>query len=58
LIDHVPVGPTELQRFDVPTFARRGVEIPTTPLREVGMQRDRIDKSDTERPAFLRKIMD
>ena len=57
LIDHVPVGPTELQRFDVPTYARRGVEIPNTPLREVGM-REKIDKSDSERPAFLRKIMD
>jgi cell division protein FtsZ len=58
LIDHVPVGPTELQHFEVPTFVRRGVEIPHAPLREVGMQRERIDKSDTERPAFLRKIMD
>ena len=58
LIDHVPVGPSELQRFDVPTFARRGVEIPNAPLREVGMQKEKIDKSDTERPAFLRKIMD
>jgi cell division protein FtsZ len=58
LIDHVPVGPTELQRFDTPTFARRGVEIPNTPLREVAMQKDKIDKTDTERPAFLRKIMD
>jgi cell division protein FtsZ len=58
LIDHVPVGPAELQRFDVPTFARRGVELPNAPLREVGVQKDRIDKSDTERPAFLRKIMD
>jgi len=57
LIDHVPVGPTELQRFDVPTYARRGVEIPNSPLREVGT-REKIDKSDTERPAFLRKIMD
>jgi cell division protein FtsZ len=58
LIDHVPVGPTELQRFDVPTFVRRGVEIPNAPLREVGMHREKIDKTDTERPAFLRKIMD
>jgi cell division protein FtsZ len=58
LIDHVPVGPTELQRFEVPTFVRRGVEISNAPLREVGMQREKIDKSDTERPAFLRKIMD
>jgi len=58
LIDHVPVGPTELQRFELPTFVRRGVEIPNAPLREAGTQREKIDKSDTERPAFLRKIMD
>ncbi len=58
LIDHVPVGPTELQRFELPTFVRRGVEIPNAPLRETGTQREKIDKSDTERPAFLRKIMD
>jgi cell division protein FtsZ len=58
LIDHVPVGPSELQRFEVPTFVRRGVEIPNDPLREVGRQRDMNEKSDTERPAFLRKIMD
>ena len=58
LIDHVPVGPTELQRFDVPTFARRGVDIPNSPLREAGLQKEKIDKTDSERPAFLRKIMD
>ncbi|MBN1398221.1 MAG: cell division protein FtsZ [Bacteroidetes bacterium] len=58
LIDHVPVGPTELQRFELPTFVRRGVEIQNTSLRETGTQKEKIDKSDTERPAFLRKIMD
>jgi cell division protein FtsZ len=58
LIDHVPVGPSELQRFETPTFARRGVELPNSPLRETGQQKEKIDKSDTERPAFLRKIMD
>ncbi len=57
LIDHVPIGPAELQRFETPAFVRNGVEIPRTPLREVSM-REKIDKSDTERPAFLRKIMD
>ncbi len=58
LIDHVPVGPSELQRFETPTFARRGVELPNSPLRETAQQKEKIDKSDTERPAFLRKIMD
>jgi cell division protein FtsZ len=57
LIDRVPVGQSDLQRYDTPTIVRRGVELPNSPMREVGQQ-NRIDKSDTERPAFLRKIMD
>lgn len=57
LVDRVPVGQSDLQRYDAPTILRRGVELPNNPMREVGQQ-NRIDKSDTERPAFLRKIMD
>lgn len=57
LVDRVPVGQSDLQRYDAPTILRRGVELPNSPMREVGQQ-NRIDKSDTERPAFLRKIMD
>jgi cell division protein FtsZ len=57
LVDRVPVGQSDLQRYDAPTILRRGVELPNSPLREVG-QREKIDKSDSERPAFLRKIMD
>jgi cell division protein FtsZ len=57
LIDRVPVGQSDLQRYDTPTIVRRGVELPNSSMREVGQQ-NRIDKSDTERPAFLRKIMD
>jgi cell division protein FtsZ len=57
LVDRVPVGQSDLQRYDTPTIVRRGVELPNSPMREVGQQ-NRIDKSDTERPAFLRKIMD
>ncbi len=58
LADHVPTGPTELQRYELPAFMRRGRELPTTPLRETGEQQEKIDKTDTEKPAFLRKIMD
>ncbi len=58
LADHVPTGPTELQRYELPAFMRRGRELPNTPLRETGEQQEKIDKSDTEKPAFLRKIMD
>ena len=58
LIDHVPTGPTELSRYEAPTFARRGVELSNMPQREAIQQKEKIDKTDTERPAFLRKIMD
>jgi len=58
LVDHVPSGPSELQKYEVPTFMRRGVELPNAPVREAGEQKEKIDKSDTEKPAFLRKIMD
>lgn len=58
LVDHVPSGPSELQKYEVPTFMRRGVELPNAPMRETGEQKEKIDKSDTEKPAFLRKIMD
>jgi len=58
LIDHVPVGTAEVHRFDMPTFARRGIELPNNPLREMNLEREKIDKTDTEKPAFLRKILD
>ncbi len=58
LIDHVPTGLTELSRYDTPTYARRGVELPSTAQREFGQSKEKIDKTDIERPAFLRKIMD
>ncbi len=59
LIEHVPTGPTELSRYEIPTFKRRGVELPLqVPPQTFNEQKEKIDKSDTERPAFLRKIMD
>ncbi len=56
LVNRVPSGPTALQSYDEPTFMRRGMDVPTNPFRETG--KEKIDKSDTEKPAFLRKIMD
>jgi cell division protein FtsZ len=58
LIDRVPTGPTELQRYDTPAFGRRGVEIPNRLTGQQIQEKEKIDKSDTEKPAFLRKIMD
>jgi len=55
IVNRVPSGPTALQSYDEPTFMRRGMDVPTNPFRETG---EKIDKSDTEKPAFLRKIMD
>lgn len=58
LISRVPAGSTELQRMDEPAFVRRGIEISLNPNREAAQEKERIDKSDSEKPAFLRKIMD
>ena len=57
IVNRVPSGPTALQSYDEPTFMRRGMDVPTNPFRETGKE-EKIDKSDTEKPAFLRKIMD
>jgi cell division protein FtsZ len=59
VIDRIPTGVAELQKFDEPAYVRRGVEININPYRqdqEPG--KEKIDKSDQEKPAFLRKIMD
>ena len=58
-IDRVPTGVEELQKLDVPAFVRRGVEISVGSTRtEELLDRQKIDKNDPEKPAFLRKIMD
>ncbi len=58
LISRVPTGSSELQRMDEPAFVRRGIEISLNPAREQAQEKEKIDKSDSEKPAFLRKIMD
>jgi cell division protein FtsZ len=59
LIDRVPTGAAELQKFDEPAFQRRGVDITINPYRsDESHAREKIDKNDPEKPAFLRKIMD
>ena len=58
LIDRIPSGPADLQRYDEPTYMRRGVELPMSPLRAHDPEKEKIDKSDPDKPAFLRKIMD
>ncbi len=59
VIDKIPTGVEELQKFDEPAYVRRGVELSINPYRGVEEPgKEKIDKSDPEKPAFLRKIMD
>jgi cell division protein FtsZ len=59
VVERIPTGVDELQRYDVPAYIRRGVEIQINPYSaEPEHGREKIDKSDPEKPAFLRKIMD
>lgn len=57
LMERIPSGPAELQRFDEPTFRRKGIELPLNPAR-AEEEKEKIDKTDSEKPAFLRKMMD
>ncbi|MEK6649965.1 MAG: cell division protein FtsZ [Bacteroidota bacterium] len=54
----IPSGPAQLQQNDEPAFVRRAIDISGSTLRDATQREERIDKSDTEKPAFLRKIMD
>jgi cell division protein FtsZ len=58
-LERVPTGAEELQRLDEPAFRRRGVELNFSGHRsEASEPREKIDKGDPDKPAFLRKIMD
>jgi cell division protein FtsZ len=59
VVDRIPTGAAELQKLDEPAFVRRGVDLTIPQFRgEQEMNRPKIDKTDPEKPAFLRKIMD
>ena len=58
LIDRIPSGPADLQKFEEPTFLRRGIDISIHAQREQEKADEKIDKADPDKPAFLRKIMD
>ncbi len=53
----IPTGITEIREYDEPTFARRGLSL-TTSSEYDNEDGQRIEKSNPDRPAFLRKIMD
>jgi hypothetical protein len=60
IVEKIPTGVSDLQKYDEPAYIRRGVDlgVPGPRVAEQEQAREKIDKSDPERPAFLRKIMD
>ncbi len=58
-IERVPSGASDLQILDEPAYVRRGVPIMLPTQRaESDVQKEKIDKTDHDKPAFLRKVMD
>lgn len=57
-VTSIPTGPVQLAQNDEPAFVRRAIDISGTSLRDATPREEKIDKSDTDKPAFLRKIMD
>ncbi len=57
--ERIPTGVSDLQALDRPAYERRGVELGIVqhPV-NADTVREKIDKSDHEKPAFLRKVMD
>jgi cell division protein FtsZ len=59
VIDRIPAGLHDLQKLDEPAFMRKGIDISINPYRNDEVEQSKAaDTIDTEKPAFLRKIMD
>jgi cell division protein FtsZ len=59
VIDRIPAGLHDLQKLDEPAFMRKGIDIQLNPFRNDEKDAPKSsDSVDTEKPAFLRKIMD
>lgn len=58
MLDRIPTGLQDLQKLDEPAYIRKGIPLSITALQVNENVAQKIDKADTEKPAFLRKIMD
>jgi cell division protein FtsZ len=59
VIERVPSGIQDIKSYDIPAITRRGIDIDLNTGRPSSDgEMERIDKNDSEKPAFLRKIMD
>lgn len=57
---HIPTGINEIRELDEPAYIRKGLSLASTGEEVEGEEHSgqRIEKSNPDRPAFLRKIMD
>jgi hypothetical protein len=61
VMERIPSGLSDLKSLDPPAAIRRGLDITINRPGSRDSQeqvREKIDKNDPEKPAFLRKIMD
>jgi hypothetical protein len=59
VVDHIPNGVRDLQKLDTPTYLRRGIAVNAPATQEENKVHSiEQSKSDLDRPAFLRRIMD
>ena len=58
IINRIPQGQHDLQKLDEPAFMRKGIDITINPQRVDEVTEQARRNADSEKPAFLRKIMD
>ena len=60
VLDHIPTGVQDLKKMDEPAYIRKGFQIPSPTMQanESRFSQQTSDRGDTDKPAFLRKIMD
>lgn len=58
VIDKIPNTANDLHKLDEPAFIRKGIDISISPAKTQDEEREKINKGDPDKPAFLRKIMD
>jgi cell division protein FtsZ len=59
VIERIPSGLHDIQKLDEPTFMRKGIDINLNPFKQEGADAGKVEVPvESEKPAFLRKIMD
>ncbi|MDE3057929.1 MAG: cell division protein FtsZ [Bacteroidota bacterium] len=61
VLDHIPSGVHDLQKLNEPAYLRKGVQLPTPGFHADDSkppQHSSFEREESDKPAFLRKIMD